>query len=62
MFEEMSSDSGGIPADTDWIVFNDPTESWRTALFSFPSNYEGNRARTNIQTSQGNFKPGKSKF
>jgi hypothetical protein len=55
MFEQVNSNADSIPKDPEWVVYSDPEETWNTALFSFPSNYEGNRARTNIKTINGRF-------
>ena len=58
MFEPTGEDVPSTPSDHEWIVYSDPSERWNTALSSFPSNYEGERARSNIRTAQGNFSPG----
>ena len=34
---------------------SDPAESYEMAVFSFPSNYEGDNARTYIKTKKGHF-------
>lgn len=56
MFEQIGPNAMSIPEDAQWIVYSDPAETWNTALFSFPSNYEGKRARTNIRTANGHFR------
>ena len=58
MFEQIGPNAMSIPDDKEWIVYSDPEETWNTALFSFPSNYEGKRARTNIRTATGHFRQG----
>jgi len=60
MFEQVNANAASIPLDSEWVVYSDPQETWNTALFSFPSNYEGNRARTNIKTINGRFQNGKN--
>lgn len=60
MFEQLDQNAISIPNDSEWVVYSDPVETWNTALFSFPSNYEGNRARTNIRTVNGRFQQGKN--
>ena len=62
MFEPTGEDVPSTPSDHEWIVYSDPSERWNTALSSFPSNYEGERARSNIRTAQGNFSPGEKPF
>jgi len=53
MFESNEDES--IPDDSEWIVYSDPAETYQMAVFSFPSNYEGNNARTYIKTQKGHF-------
>lgn len=55
MFENVDETASSIPDDSDWIVFSDPEETYDTAIFSFPSNYEGSSARTSIKTTRGHF-------
>lgn len=55
MFEQHDESAPDVPPDSEWIIYTNPEEQWKVALFSFPSNYEGNRARTNIRTSTGKF-------
>ena len=37
---------------------SDPAETYDTSVFSFPSNYEGNNARTSIKPQKGFFYQG----
>ena len=60
MFERVDQMAPSIPSDSDWIVYTDAEEFWDAALFSFPSNYDGNRARSYIQAESGAFNSGKS--
>lgn len=59
MFENIGkstgSTTGSIPDDNEWIVYSDPAETYETSVFSFPSNYEGNNARTSIKPQKGFF-------
>ena len=36
-------------------IISDPAETYQMAVLSFPSNYEGNNARTYIKTQKGHF-------
>ncbi|CAG5096206.1 Oidioi.mRNA.OKI2018_I69.XSR.g14516.t1.cds [Oikopleura dioica] len=58
MFERVDQMAPSIPSDSDWIVYSDAEEFWDAALFSFPSNYDGNRARSYIQAQGGAFHSG----
>jgi len=58
MFERVDQMAPSIPSDADWLVYSDVDEPWAAALFSFPSNYDGNRARSYVQAQNGAFHSG----
>lgn len=55
MFESSDGIQTGVPDDKDWIVYSNPAETYDLAVFSFPSNYEGNNARTYVKSKTGHF-------